>query len=178
MPEHEKQDVSAEAQAPAKTALEKFEREQLTRRQALKKFGITSAMATFALFSVDDLARMVGKAMQQRAGDNAVAEQVAQEFLNAGIALADGTNGCGQSGSVSNCQHCANQMNLDTCYCIDKYCSTGTNPDPAMMQHCLNQRDYNFSACCNCWCPGGNPVPSNNTCPSVSSQQPPQGCNC
>lgn len=53
-------------------------------------------MATFALFSVDDLARMVGKAMQQRAGDNKVVEQIAKEFQQAGIALAGG-NGTGKN---------------------------------------------------------------------------------
>jgi len=89
MPEHEQQDVPiVEVQVPAETALEKFERERLTRRQALKKFGVTTAMATFAMFSVDDLARMVGKAMQQRVSDSIVAEQVAKEFQQAGIAMA------------------------------------------------------------------------------------------
>ena len=72
------------------TAKAKFERERLSRRQALKKLGMTSAMAAFALFSVDDLARMVGKTMQQRAGDNKVAEQVAKELQRAGVTLADG----------------------------------------------------------------------------------------
>ena len=76
-------------EATPETAKEKFERERLSRRQALKKLGMTSAMATFALFSVDDLARMVGKAMQQRAGDNRIAGQLAKEFQQAGIALAD-----------------------------------------------------------------------------------------
>jgi len=84
--------------APPETAKEKFERERLSRRQALKRFGMTSAMATFAMFSVDDLARMVGKAMQQRAGDNKIAAQLAQEFQNAGAAFADGTSGMSPSG--------------------------------------------------------------------------------
>jgi len=84
-------DGEAMSETAKETAKEKFERERLSRRQALKKFGMTSAMATFALFSVDDLARMVGKAMQQRAGDNKVAGQIAREFQQAGIALADGS---------------------------------------------------------------------------------------
>ena len=93
MPENEDQTVpEAGIQAPVESAREQFERERMTRRQALKKFGMTSAMATFALFSVDDLARIVGKAMQQRAGDNKVAAQIAQEFQQAGIALADISN--------------------------------------------------------------------------------------
>lgn len=73
--------------APTETAKEKFERERLTRRQALKKFGMTSAMATFALFSVDDLARMVGGAMERQARNSKIAAQVAQEFQHSGIAL-------------------------------------------------------------------------------------------
>jgi len=101
MPENDEQDISARVQAPAETALEKFEREQLTRRQALKKFGMTSAMATFALFSVDDLARMVGKAMQQRAVDDKVVEQVAKEFQKAGIAMADLPSGPAPIGTGS-----------------------------------------------------------------------------
>ncbi len=88
MPENDEQDISAGAQAPVETERERFERERLSRRQALKRFGMTSAMAAFAMFSVDDLARMVGKAMQQRACDNKVAEQVAREFQNAGVAFA------------------------------------------------------------------------------------------
>ena len=69
------------------TAKQKFERERLTRRQALKKFGMTSAMATFALFSVDDLARMVGGAMERQARNSKIAAQVAQEFQHSGIAV-------------------------------------------------------------------------------------------
>ena len=69
------------------TAKQKFERERLTRRQALKKFGMTSAMATLALFSVDDLARMVGGALERQARNSKIAAQVAEEFQHAGIAV-------------------------------------------------------------------------------------------
>lgn len=89
MPENEEHNVpQAGARTQPESAQERFKREQLTRRQALRKFGLTAGMATFAMFSVDDLARMVGKVMQQRAGDNKVAGQVAQEFQQAGIAYA------------------------------------------------------------------------------------------
>jgi len=88
MMENEGQNISGQAQTPPEMDRERFERERLTRRQALRKFGVTAGMATFAMFSVDDLARMVGKAMQQRAGDSRVAGQVAQEFQQAGIAYA------------------------------------------------------------------------------------------
>ena len=75
-------------------------------RQALKRIGMTSAMATFALFSVDDLAWMVGKAMQQRAGDNKVVEQVAKEFQQAGIVLADVPQSCSDC-----CSHHSDSLN-------------------------------------------------------------------
>ena len=77
------------APAETETAKQKFERERLTRRQALKKFGLTSAMTAFALFSVDDLARMVGAAMERQARNSKIAEQVAEEFQSAGIVFAD-----------------------------------------------------------------------------------------
>ncbi len=106
--------AAAPEAAPAENAWVAFERGRVSRRQALKKLGMTSAMAAFALFSVDDLARMVGKAMEQRARDNKVAEQVAKEFQQAGIALAGspcyGTccpdydcSGCGGSAATGDC---------------------------------------------------------------------------
>jgi hypothetical protein len=67
---------------------ETFEKQRITRRQALRKFGITSAMVTFAMFSVDDLARMVGGVMERNAGDNGLATQVARELRSAGVAAA------------------------------------------------------------------------------------------
>jgi len=93
MPDNE---IISEEQAMPETAKEKFERERLSRRQALKRLGMTSAMAAFALFSVDDLARVVGNAMQQRAGDNKIAGQVAKEFQQSGVAYAGWL--CGPSG--------------------------------------------------------------------------------
>lgn len=99
------------------TTWEKFERERLSRRQALKKFGITTGMAVFAMFSVDDLARMVGKAMQQRAGDNRIANQLAKEFQQAGIAMATTYTGAS----------CANKDNYDDCVsCCDNACNSQT----------------------------------------------------
>jgi hypothetical protein len=109
MPENE-----ITSNAVPETAKEKFERERLSRRQALKRLGMTSAMATFALFSVDDLARMVGKAMQQRAADNKVAAQVAQEFQNAGIVMANGASGA-YCQSNYNCGACPDSTSLGQC---------------------------------------------------------------
>jgi|GEM_PF-1193828 len=150
MPENDEQGISVRAQVPAKTALEKFEREQLTRRQALRKFGITSAMATFAMFSVDDLARMVGKAMEQRVGDNKIAGQIAQEFQQAGIALAttDSTYPCtGCSGSCVpdddyDCVDCDSS-------CVVSYGGFGKKQQAKMPASCKNQNGItaNCEAC-------------------------------
>ena len=164
MPENDEQDISARAQAPAETPLEKFEREQLTRRQALRKFGITSAMATFALFSVDDLARMVGKAMQQRAADNKVAEQVAQEFQHAGIALADGTSG-------STCEHCCTQYQYDTTAAIAVYCYCASHNGQgcyAVYKQKMNDALYAYNGCETAHCPSGS------SC--IIETTPPAGC--
>ena len=95
------------APAETETAKQKFERERLTRRQALKRFGMTSAMTAFALFSVDDLARMVGAAMERQAKNSKIAEQVAKEFQSAGIAMAAPyySSTCGGATDCTDCQN-------------------------------------------------------------------------
>ena len=141
-------EVAREGTAPVENAWVEFERGRLSRRRALKKLGMTSAMATFALFSVDDLAHMVGKAMQQRAGDNKVAAQVAQELHQAGIVLADGT-------SHPTCIHCCNQYCIDRNACYQTYCTcVGPNCD-SEAAHCLNNSEYDFNGCYNSWCGAG-----------------------
>jgi len=140
MPENDEQDVLMGAPAPVETERERFERERLSRRQALKRFGMTSAMATFALFSVDDLARMVGKAMQQRAADNKVVEQISQEFQQAGVALATqpavgpnalpygNCNSFQNGGGSAACDACNNdRYNRCVQYCSAAACASAFN---------------------------------------------------
>ena len=103
MPENLSKNAIIPCNTTPETAKEKFERERITRRQALKRFGMTAGVAALAMFSVDDLAHIVGKAMQQRAGDNKVAAQIAKEFQQAGVAFANPSGkpllpgGCAQS---------------------------------------------------------------------------------
>ncbi len=144
---------TSEMPAPAETALERFERERLSRRQALKKFGMTSAMATFALFSVDDLAHMVGKALAQQAGDSKIAEQLAQEFQMVGIALALGPGGgpcVTPSGCDCQCQ-CNRQKATNDASCYKKFggglCFYG-NPFCPALNTCL---DANPAIRTNCY---------------------------
>ncbi len=70
-------------------SVEQVEQERLTRRAALRKLGFGAGLSAFMLLGVDDLARMVGKEMERRAGDNKVAGQIAKEFQSAGVSLAD-----------------------------------------------------------------------------------------
>ncbi len=90
-------------------ALAQFEAEKLTRRRALKKFGITTGMAVFGMFAADDLARMVIKKMEEHKETQQIAEVVAQEFGNSGIAFANpvcAANGCSTTQLTFNCNGC------------------------------------------------------------------------
>ncbi len=164
MPENEEQDISAGAQVPVETDKERFERERLSRRQALKKFGMTAGMATFAMFSVDDLARMVGKSMQQRAGDNKVAGQIAQEFQEAGVALAVGPamgpnalpyGNCnsfqwGTGGSTA-CDACnVDRYNRCKQYCTETTCAGPYNCGESV---CWSSGTPTYAALLACWKP-------------------------
>ena len=169
---------------------QRVEQEKMTRRAALRKLGFGAGLAAFSLLGVDDLARLVGQRMDRMAGDSKVAEQVAKEFQQAGVAFAGDPSGsstsvcsgtgrhCGDppqsgTGTTTECQHCSNQMHLDHCYCVQTYAG---NPGP-MYDHCMNQTQYNYDGCVCCWCAGIVPAP-NIACPPASSAQPPQGCNC
>ena len=163
---------------------QRVEQDKITRRAALRKLGFGAGMAAFGLLGVDDFARMVGKRMERMAGDNKVAEQVAKEFQNAGVVMADspgypsggcsGTGGC--SGSPSTCQHCDNQVHLDHCYCVAVYSPDGSRPNPTQYQHCLNQAQYNYEGC-SCCCYGSTSGIPTSVCPAYGLTQP-QGCNC
>ena len=65
-----------------------FEKEKLSRRQALARIGFQAGAAAIAALTADELLRKVGKEMQRRASDNKVAQQVAKELNNAGVAFA------------------------------------------------------------------------------------------
>ncbi|WP_395137584.1 hypothetical protein [Armatimonas sp.] len=77
-----------EVELTAAEKLAQFEKEKLSRRQALARFGFQAGAAAVAALTADELLRKVGKEMQRRAGDNKVAQQVAREFQQAGVANA------------------------------------------------------------------------------------------
>ena len=72
-----------------KAARRRFEDERMTRRQALRKIGLTMGMATFAMLSVDDLARFSAKKLQENEVSKGIGDTLAQEFRSAGVAFAD-----------------------------------------------------------------------------------------
>ena len=67
----------------------RFENERMTRRGALRKFGFMAGMAVFATLSVDDLARIAAKKMQDNAVTKGIGDTLAKEFQAAGVALAN-----------------------------------------------------------------------------------------
>lgn len=107
-------------------ARKKFEAEKLTRRSALRKFGITSGMAVFGMFAADDLARLVIGKMEEHKATRQIAETVAHEFKNSGIAFAD-------SSSSGPCDYCNGDC---TCLC-------GCNKEQAIAAACAA-----FPGCC------------------------------
>jgi len=85
--------IDANHPVPAPKSTDQIERERLTRRQALRKIGITSTITVAALFTVDDIARLAGEALARISGDNKVANNVAKELTGMGLAYAGAPNG-------------------------------------------------------------------------------------
>jgi hypothetical protein len=97
--------VEVEPSSPVVETKSTYERQAMTRRQALGRLGFLAGAAAVAALGVDDLTRLVGKEMEKRAGDNKTARKVAQEFANAGVAFAHPS--CGGPGCTTNCQSSA-----------------------------------------------------------------------
>jgi len=69
-----------------------YESERMSRRAALKRLGITTGMALFSLLTVDDMARLAARKLN----DHGVCEDLAAEFKNAGIAVAQTGGDCNE----------------------------------------------------------------------------------
>ena len=110
----------------ARAELAKREAQKLTRRAALAKMGVRGAMAIFAAFSVDDLARMVAKKMEQRAGENAAVDEVARQLHNAGVSFAAVRPACIVMVDENDIQRCVGSgclKDMPVCGCA---CGTST----------------------------------------------------
>lgn len=66
------------------TSADALAQEKLTRRAALRRIGMTGAMTVIGVMSIDDLARVSAKKLEQ----NELTRGIAQDFKNAGIAFA------------------------------------------------------------------------------------------
>lgn len=67
----------------------RFEDERMTRREALRRIGLMMGMATFAMLSVDDLARFSAKKLQEHEVSKGIGDSLANEFRSAGVAFAN-----------------------------------------------------------------------------------------
>ena len=150
-----------EVELTAAQKLAQFEKEKLTRRQALAKFGFQAGAAAVAALTADDLLRKVGQEMRKRAGDNKVAQQVASEFEKAGVAHAVVVP-CAPIPDIcppTCCERCLGWYNYESAQCGKSY-STCLNAggDPAScganLIYCNAQASFHYSQCKG-QCPGG-----------------------
>lgn len=79
---------------------EKLEADKMTRRSALRKMGLTSGAVFGMFFAVDDLARLAIKKLEEHRATREIANAVARDFRNVGIAFA------GPSGGQLACSGC------------------------------------------------------------------------
>lgn len=109
----ESTDAQALVPGSAAEALKKHEAAKMSRRAVLSKVGLQFGAAALLALSVDDLARKVTATIAARNKDNEVAQSVAREFKNAGIAFAEpsaswGCPGCpsGYDTRYFSCESC------------------------------------------------------------------------
>jgi hypothetical protein len=144
-----KENESAVEVTKPETALEKLEREKMTRRQALGRIGFLAGASAVAALTSDELTRLVGKEMQRRAGDSKVVAQVAKEFENAGVASAAGRPACYQCYAYEY----FGSNNVVTSQCGTSYCNCRSicPPfnilDPGARGRCLDRCKTDYSAC-------------------------------
>ncbi|WP_395142292.1 hypothetical protein [Armatimonas sp.] len=174
-----------EVELTAAEKLAQFEKEKLSRRQALARFGFQAGAAAVAALTADELLRKVGKEMQRRAGDNKVAQQVASEFQNAGLALATPpeclgcTTGCVPS-ATQKCEVClptcgSNKKKLVWKTCSE--CDTGLEDALSACSEwpsgsdertlCMTAAYRGWCQCKTCNCPGTPPNANCDNCTSV-----------
>ncbi len=65
------------------------EQEKMTRRAALRRIGMAGGMAILGTLTIDDLARVSAKKLQENEVTRGIGESLAKEFKDAGVAIAD-----------------------------------------------------------------------------------------
>ena len=86
-------------------AADQLAQEKMTRRAALRKFGMVGGMAALSLLTIDDLARVSAKKLEE----HEMTKGLAKDFKNAGVAMADSGGGGFSQGCQGDC--------LDICDC-------------------------------------------------------------
>jgi hypothetical protein len=143
--------VEVEPSSPIVEAKSSYEQQAMTRRQALGRLGFLAGAAAVAALSVDDLVRLAGREMEKRAGDNKLARKVAQEFSNAGVALAVPPSACGGPACSGNCSGTARYYCV-TCQLpspcpttwqrlVPRPCASGS------LNSCIEQMNLGVQAC-------------------------------
>lgn len=124
--------LAAIAKATPKTevnpasSLGKLNEEKLSRRAALRRIGMTGGIAVLGLLTVDDLARVAAKKLEQ----NELTRGIAKDFKSAGVAFAGPSvrsiceMGCDNqhTGDVADCGPAPSPLNIVAAaahgYCI------------------------------------------------------------
>jgi hypothetical protein len=148
-----------EVELTATEKLAQFEKEKLSRRQALARIGFQAGAAAIAALTADELLRKVGIEMRKRAGDNKVAQQVAKEFQQAGVASA--------LPPAPTCAHCCRQWCADIVFCNNQYQQCQEDPPPGVdcsvqFSDCINDKYYSRTTCMTAHCPSGYTCPACN----------------
>ena len=151
----------------------RFENERMTRRRALRKFGFMAGMTVFATLSVDDLARIASKKLQDTEATKGIGDMLAKEFRSAGVAMANPYGGdpppnpynpyeprpprdCGNSDCDCWCI-CDEEKTACDQWCYDNYGGWGCfggSPAPwcaslnsCLANSCLSERTECYSDC-------------------------------
>ena len=77
-----------------------LDQEKLTRRAALRRIGMTSGIAVLGLLTIDDLARVSAKKLEQ----HELTRGIAKDFKSAGVAFADTLGGGGYGDDYDECE--------------------------------------------------------------------------
>lgn len=125
-------------------ARQRFEQERMSRRAALRKLGISSAATVLGVFAADDLARMAIMVMEQNKVTQRIAEALAHDFKNAGVALA-----------VTAYDRCMDQTNTAYTICCNTALANDitipTIPNPILygidLVSCYAQKNTNAKLC-------------------------------
>lgn len=122
--------------------IEKEAEEKMTRRAALRRIGMTGGLTVLGVLSIDELARLSAKKLEQ----HEMTKGLAKDFKEAGVAFADtttpegyGNDGNGEGYELADCQTRANRWRR---YCKDGcYLRCNRNTFSQCYKDCSNECD-------------------------------------